>query len=207
MTTAESTSSTSADSYLPLRLSSTVVRGFGRGSTDLGIPTANLDTEQLQIATPPNNNKNNNTQYQLQDLPCGIYWGLAAVETEKNNNDSTGGPRQIYKTALSIGYNPTYGNERKTIEPHLIADNDEDPQRHASSCKETLLKNDLYDKTCHVSVLGYLRPELPFEGLDKLIIAIKQDIVNTETLVKEAIQTKDPTILQEQNWLAGTSSS
>jgi riboflavin kinase len=30
---------------LPIRMVSTVVRGFGRGSSDLGIPTANLDRE------------------------------------------------------------------------------------------------------------------------------------------------------------------
>ena len=31
-----------------------------------------------------------------------------------------------------------------------------------------------------LSIVGYLRPELPFEGLDKLIVAIKKDIVDTE---------------------------
>lgn len=30
-----------------LRLKGTVVKGFGRGSKDLGIPTANLDAESL----------------------------------------------------------------------------------------------------------------------------------------------------------------
>jgi Riboflavin kinase len=30
---------------LPLRMTSIVVRGYGRGSADLGIPTANLDRD------------------------------------------------------------------------------------------------------------------------------------------------------------------
>lgn len=34
-------------SSFPLRLTSTVVRGFGRGSTELGIPTANLSREEI----------------------------------------------------------------------------------------------------------------------------------------------------------------
>ena len=33
------------NSKLPIRMVSTVVKGFGRGSSDLGIPTANLDRE------------------------------------------------------------------------------------------------------------------------------------------------------------------
>ena len=30
--------------------------------------------------------------------------------------------------------------------------------------------------------MGFLRPELPFEGIEKLIEAIKQDILNAERL-------------------------
>jgi hypothetical protein len=33
--------------------------------------------------------------------------------------------------------------------------------------------------------VGYLRPELPFEGVEKLIAAIKQDISNTERIADE----------------------
>lgn len=34
---------------LPLRLTSVVVRGYGRGSNDLGIPTANLCREKIKF--------------------------------------------------------------------------------------------------------------------------------------------------------------
>ena len=84
--TAPSSSTTTNDSSdmppLPIRMISTVVRGFGRGSADLGIPTANLDLAQVTV-----------------DLPCGIYWGFARI-----------GDEPTYTAALSIGYNPTYGN-------------------------------------------------------------------------------------------------
>ena len=151
-------------SKLPIRIVATVVRGFGRGSKDLGIPTANLDRTSMQSSTP------------FDDLPTGIYWGYAKI-----------GTGDLYKAAISIGYNPTYGNAEKTVEPHCIADAN-DPRRRASVTGETLLQ-DFYEQSCRLSVVGYLRPELPFEGIDKLITAIKSDIANTENLAdsKEAL--------------------
>jgi hypothetical protein len=41
---------------------------------------------------------------------------------------------------------------------------------------------DFYDKPIRLAVVGYLRPELPFEGLEKLIEAIKKDIQDSERL-------------------------
>lgn len=92
----------------------------------------------------------------------GIYWGFARI-----GSDPT-----IYKTACSIGYNPYFGNTVKTIEPHLIA-NPEDKRRYQSSCGETIL-GDFYDQSIRLSLVEYLRPELPFEGLEKLVAAIKK---------------------------------
>jgi riboflavin kinase len=162
---------------LPIRIIATVIRGFGRGSKDLGIPTANLDRTSMQSSTP------------FDDLPTGIYWGYAKI----GNDD-------LYKAAISIGYNPTYGNTEKTVEPHCIALAN-DPRRRASSTGETLL-NDFYDQTCRLSVVGYLRPELPFEGLQKLVEAIKVDIVNTEKLADSV----DPTSVLEREWVESSDS-
>jgi len=101
---------------LPFRITSKIVRGFGRGSKDLGIATANMDRAGL-------------TQQQFADLPTGIYFGFASIEKE---------PAVCYNAAISIGYNPTYNNKEKTIEPHFIT-----PPGHScrykSSCGETLL--------------------------------------------------------------------
>jgi FAD synthase len=54
----------------------------------------------------------------------------------------------------------------------LIA-NPVDTRRYQSSCGETLL-GDLYDQSIRLSLVEYLRPELPFEGLEKLVAAIKK---------------------------------
>ncbi len=66
--------------------------------------------------------------------------------------------------------NLEFTEEEKTVEPHLIAPATH-PRRHASSTGETQFQ-DFYDKIIVLSVVGYLRPELPFEGLEKLTTAI-----------------------------------
>ncbi|KAL7556716.1 hypothetical protein ACA910_006269 [Epithemia clementina (nom. ined.)] len=170
-------------SMLPIRMQSKVVRGFGRGSSELGIPTANLDCQAFAAGTGGAGcwSVSMQTAPTIDDLPTGIYWGYARI-LEGDSNDSSSDSNNsssnnnVYTAAISIGYNPTYGNQHKTVEPHLIAP-PTDPRRHVSSCGETVL-NDFYEHLIRVSVCGYLRPELPFEGLDKLIQAIKQDIAN-----------------------------
>jgi hypothetical protein len=55
---------------LPLRLTSIVVKGFGRGSTDLGIPTANLSRDGIKIQ------KKSLANASFDDLPTGMFWRL-----------------------------------------------------------------------------------------------------------------------------------
>lgn len=50
----------------PLQLAGDVTTGFGRGSRDLGFPTANLPPSPLQE--------------QLQDLPSGVYFGWEPLQ-------------------------------------------------------------------------------------------------------------------------------
>ena len=192
---------------LPLRMTSTVVRGFGRGSTDLGIPTANLDRTAIKVyqatttTTGTEAARDSTSDYSVQmikfdDLPCGIYWGFCRIGEKLANDEGGGDGAIVYKTAVSIGFNPTYNNKEKTIEPHLIAP-PKDSRRHASSCGETLM-GEFYDQPIRLSVVGYLRPEAPFEGLEKLIEAIKGDIVNAEIMGDST----DSAIIAEKEWVA-----
>jgi hypothetical protein len=48
-----------------------------------------------------------------------------------------------------------------------------------------------------LSVVGYLRPELPFEGLEKLTQAIKKDIEDACRLAKEDSATNN----EEREWV------
>ncbi|KAK9866907.1 hypothetical protein WJX84_006651 [Apatococcus fuscideae] len=86
----------------PWRLVGTVVKGFGRGSKELGIPTANLDNSALQAV--------------LAETVTGIYCGWASI----------GSSSETYKMVMSIGWNPFYKNTEKTAEPWLLHDFPED---------------------------------------------------------------------------------
>ncbi|XP_069817923.1 riboflavin kinase [Dendropsophus ebraccatus] len=82
-------------SALPYYCSGEVVRGFGRGSKELGIPTANFP-EHVVDSLPA-------------DLTTGIYYGWGCVA----NGD-------VYKMVMSIGWNPFYKNTKKSVETHII---------------------------------------------------------------------------------------
>lgn len=175
---------------LPIRIISKVVRGYGRGSKDLGIPTANVsrDKEDLYCSCGD-----------FDHLPTGIYWGFACIDggvgggdKDDNGNSMLG---KVHVAAISIGYNPTYNNKELTVEPHLIAAATH-PRRHASSTGETQF-SDFYGMNIALSVVGYLRPELPFEGLEKLTVAIKKDIVDAEILAEQS----NSTTQAEREWV------
>ncbi|CDS43726.1 riboflavin kinase [Echinococcus multilocularis] len=124
------------------KTSGTVVLGFGRGARELGIPTANLDDSVIE------------------DLPSsmspGVYAGWAQV-----------GDGEVYKMVMSLGWNPFYKNEKKSLEVHVL---------HT-------FPEDFYGKRLTIVVLRYLRPELDFESPDDLIRAIHKDISMTEEIL------------------------
>jgi riboflavin kinase len=84
----------------PIKLSGIVTKGFGRGSKELGIPTANLPEE---VATSVTN------------LDTGIYFGYARV---KGTN--------TFPMVMSFGWNPDYKNEKRSLEVHVIHQYDRD---------------------------------------------------------------------------------
>ncbi|KAL8032704.1 hypothetical protein ABFX02_13G113600 [Erythranthe guttata] len=85
----------------PWSIGGPVIKGFGRGSKVLGIPTANLSTEAYSDV--------------LSEHPSGVYFGWAGLAG-----------RGIYKMVMSVGWNPYFNNSEKTIEPWLLHDFDED---------------------------------------------------------------------------------
>ncbi|CAN1175874.1 Bifunctional riboflavin kinase/FMN phosphatase [Linum perenne] len=85
----------------PWHIGGPVIKGYGRGSKVLGIPTANLSTEGYSDL--------------VSQHPSGVYFGWAKLST-----------RGVYKFAMSIGWNPYFNNTEKTIEPWLLHDFEED---------------------------------------------------------------------------------
>ena len=73
---------------LPVAFSGKVINGFGRGSKELGCPTANIELPD----------------HVLNAFPMGVYAGWGRVR---------GG--ELYPVAASLGDNPYYGNDKKTL--------------------------------------------------------------------------------------------
>uniref|UniRef100_A0A0A9YFN1 Riboflavin kinase n=1 Tax=Lygus hesperus TaxID=30085 RepID=A0A0A9YFN1_LYGHE len=80
---------------LPLFVSGEVCRGFGRGSKELGCPTANYSQEVVKSLP--------------EGLDTGIYCGWASVDH---------GP--VHKMVMSVGWNPFYNGKEKTMEIHIL---------------------------------------------------------------------------------------
>lgn len=73
-----------------LNISGPIVKGFGRGSKDLGFPTANIEVHE--------------------NLPVllGIYAGIAKLDGE------------FYKAAISVGVCPFYSNQQISYEVYIM---------------------------------------------------------------------------------------
>ncbi|XP_014474602.1 PREDICTED: riboflavin kinase [Dinoponera quadriceps] len=133
---------------LPHFTSGVIVKGFGRGSKVLGIPTANFPESVVEDLP--------------KDLVTGIYYGWASLH------------RQIYKMVASIGWNPYYKNEKKSLEVHLL---------HKS-------QGDLYGEELKMIIVGYIRPEKDFSSVEELIQEIRNDITIAEERLEEACLNK-----------------
>lgn len=82
------------------------MRGFKRGSRQLGCPTANIEMTELNKTL-------------TKDLVPGVYSAIGKfVNPTFDFLDST----KKYMCALSIGWNPVYDNAEKTIEVYLMHD-------------------------------------------------------------------------------------
>lgn len=90
---------------LPYFTRGVVIKGFGRGSKELGIPTANFP-ESVVDKLP-------------SDISAGVYYGWGQVD------DGV-----MCKMVMSIGWNPYYNNTKKSMETHLMHKFDTDFYGH-----------------------------------------------------------------------------
>ncbi|KAF2269606.1 riboflavin kinase, partial [Lojkania enalia] len=155
----------------PLKLRGPVIKGFGRGSKELGIPTANIPLSGLTI--------NGHS-----DLESGIYYGYASLDLSSIAANTTPSSvpsatadtsiptrRKVYPTVLSIGYNPYYKNTHRSIEIHLL---------HTFA-------QDFYGAILSLVILGYIRPEYDYVSKEALVEDIREDIrVAQRSLGREA---------------------
>uniref|UniRef100_A0A8C5MTR6 riboflavin kinase n=1 Tax=Leptobrachium leishanense TaxID=445787 RepID=A0A8C5MTR6_9ANUR len=154
---------------LPFYCQGEVVKGFGRGSKELGIPTGVKETFKREgviqrshlkllaahtssarvVGTLQPNFPEHVVDSLPDDLNTGIYYGWGCV-----------GDGDVHKMVMSIGWNPFYKNTKKSVETHII--------HH--------FQEDFYGEMLSIIIVGYIRPERSFDSLDALIAAINSDI-------------------------------
>jgi riboflavin kinase/FMN adenylyltransferase len=114
-----------------------VVTGAGRGES-LGFPTANLDINSGQ-ALPPD----------------GVYAGLAHADG------------RTYQTMTNIGYDPTFGDNERTVEAYLLD-----------------YSGDLYGQELSVDFIARLRDEKKFKNAEELKKQMAEDIKMGRSILK-----------------------
>lgn len=68
-----------------------------------------------------------------------------------------------YPVAISVGTNPTFGDVARTVEAHVLGRDD----------------LDLYGHVVTVEFTHRLRPMLTFDGIEPLLVQMRQDVVDT----------------------------
>jgi riboflavin kinase/FMN adenylyltransferase len=116
-----------------------------RRGRELGTPTANLTCDGQLVPAD------------------GVYAGRCAVDG------------RIWPAAVSIGTNPTFGENPRTVEAHLIG-----------------FSGDLYGRTLRLALLDWQREQRTFAGIDALKAWIAQDI--QETLARQADDPAKPLV-------------
>ena len=107
--------STGPTAPFPIQLSGPIVKGFGRGSKELGIPTANIPLAGLSVGGHDN-------------VESGVYYGWAGVDVDgegkRIGSHATGdGERgRLWAMVMSIGFNPYYNNTvRSAVRLTIVA--------------------------------------------------------------------------------------
>ncbi|KAJ2819906.1 riboflavin kinase [Coemansia erecta] len=85
----------------PIFVEGDVVKGFGRGGKQLGIPTANLPSSAVDQT--------------LENIPIGVYYGWAQIDQDV-----------VRPMVMSLGWNPYFKNEKRSGEVHIIHSFEED---------------------------------------------------------------------------------
>jgi len=92
----------------PIQLSGPIVKGFGRGSRELGIPTANIPLAGLSVGGH-------------EEVESGVYYGWAGVDVDEKGarieqgkgEEGRGGG--VWPMVMSIGFNPYYNNTVRSV--------------------------------------------------------------------------------------------
>lgn len=130
----------------PIQLSGPVVKGFGRGSKELGIPTANIPLAGLSVGGH-------------DEVESGVYYGWAGLNVDEKG-EGTQEKGSVWPMVMSIGFNPFYNNTVRSVEVHVL---------HT-------FHHDFYGARMNLLILGFIRPEYDYVSKESLIEDIRFDI-------------------------------
>ncbi|MCJ1474181.1 riboflavin kinase [Lambiella insularis] len=147
----------------PLKLCGKVVKGFGRGSAQLGIPTANIPIAGLTVGGHAS-------------IASGVYYGWAGLDVRADGAlvpADAAPPGYVYPAVLSIGYNPFYKNTVRSVEVHVM---------HGFA-------RDFYGAHMNLVILGFIRPEYDYVSKEALVEDIRTDVaVAGRSLAREGYE-------------------
>ena len=168
----------------PIAVSGPIVKGFGRGSAELGIPTANIPLAGLSVGGH-------------DELESGVYYGWAGVavdaagtmmglEEERGRQEALDGETSsktyrhegicvrggtVFPMVMSLGFNPYYGNTVRSLEVHIM---------HK-------FRHDFYGAKINLLICGFIRPEYDYVSKESLVEDINVDIeIAGRSLEREA---------------------
>ncbi len=131
----------------PYRIAGIVGAGQQRGAT-LGFPTANL--HQIATLVPGN----------------GVYAVRATISPLASSGRGVGGEGACWPAAANIGPNPTFGENARKVEVHLIG-----------------FAGALYDKSLAVEFVTKIRETKPFGSVQELVAQIQRDINEVTSII------------------------
>ncbi|KAJ7756364.1 hypothetical protein B0H14DRAFT_2404774 [Mycena olivaceomarginata] len=161
--------STGLEAPYPLQMEGKVIRGFGRGSSELGIPTANLPVDE-------------NLTPWIGDITSGVYFGWVSLRLPSShpNHPATSSDTitttsttefSVYPMVMSIGYNKFYNNKDRSAEVHVL---------HEFGAA-------FYGVEMRLLITGFIREERDYDEVQELIDDIKLDcVVTRNSLDREA---------------------
>ncbi|KAJ7452189.1 riboflavin kinase [Mycena galericulata] len=165
--------STGLEAPYPLQMEGKVISGFGRGSKQLGIPTANLPVDH-------------NLTPWIAHIKSGVYFGWASLRLPPSHPNqptassdaaaTTTAPEarsgfSVYPMVMSIGYNKFYKNTARSAEVHVLHE----------------FGADFYGVEMRLLIAGFIREDKDYPGVEALIEDIKVDCdVARKSLDREA---------------------
>ena len=109
----------------------------------------------------------------IGDARSGVYFGWAALFLPADHADRPASPSAplVAPMVMSIGYNPFYGNTVRSAEVHVLRP----------------FAADFYGARLRLLLLGFVREERDYDGLDALVADIRLDCdVARNSLAREA---------------------